>query len=213
MGMNNDAIGLGEVLFSKTRRQVFRLLFGQPDSAYHLNEIVRLAGVGIGSVSRELEKLTTAGLINAEKVGNQKHYRANQDSPIYAEIRGIVLKTFGLADVVRAALAGLSKQIGLAFVYGSVAKGNDTASSDIDLLVIAEGLSYADLVTALAVAEQQLGRAINPTVYTPEEVRRKLDEGNAFVQRVLEQPKLILLGDKDDIPAVGEPGAHRRAKA
>ncbi len=200
MRTNDSVHGLGDVLFSKTRRHLFRLLFGQPDRTYHVNELVRLAGVGIGSVSRELDKLSSSGLVTVERVGNQKRCQANKASPIFGEIRGIVLKTFGLGDVLRDALSGLADRISVAFVYGSVAKGTDTTDSDIDILVIGKELSYVDLVSALADAEQQLERPINPTLYTADEFRQKLGATSAFLVRILDQPKLFLLGGKDDIP-------------
>ena len=212
MGMIVDKPGLGEVLFSKTRRQVFRLLFSQPGRAYHLNEIVRLAGVGTGSVARELERLTAAGLVQVEKVGNQKHYQANAASPIYREIRGIVLKTFGLADVLKSALKSLQDRIRVAFVYGSVASNSDTAASDIDLLIIGSDLSYAELMSVLAGAEETLARPVNPSLYTAEEFSRKLGEDNGFLLRILEQPKIFLSGDKDDLPKSGKPGADQGAE-
>jgi predicted nucleotidyltransferase len=212
MGINDGKPGLGEVLFSKTRRQVLRLLFGQPGRAYHLNEIVRLADVGTGSVARELEKLTAVGLVQVEKVGNQKHYEANRASPIYPEIHGIVLKTFGLADVLKAALATLQDRIRVAFVYGSVASNTDTAESDIDLLIIGADLSYPELMNVLAGAEETLARRINPTLYSSGEFARKLGEDSAFLQRVLKQPKIFLVGDKDDVPKSGEPGTSEGAE-
>lgn len=212
MGIDDGKPGLGEVLFSKTRRQVLRLLFGQPGRAYHLNEIVRLADVGTGSVARELEKLTAVGLVQVEKVGNQKHYEANRASPIYPEIHGIVLKTFGLADVLKAALATLQDRIRVAFVYGSVASNTDTAESDIDLLIIGADLSYPELMNVLAGAEETLARRINPTLYSSGEFARKLGEDSAFLQRVLKQPKIFLVGDKDDVPKSGEPGTSEGAE-
>jgi len=212
MGIDDGKPGLGEVLFSKTRRQVLRLLFGQPGRAYHLNEIVRLADVGTGSVARELEKLTAVGLVQVEKVGNQKHYEANRASPIYPEIHGIVLKTFGLADVLKAALATLQDRIRVAFVYGSVASNTDTAESDIDLLIIGADLSYPELMNVLAGAEETLARRINPTLYSSGEFARKLGEDSAFLQRVLKQPKIFLVGDKDDVPKSGEPGTNEGAE-
>ena len=212
MGIEDGKPGLGEVLFSKTRRQVLRLLFGQPGRAYHLNEIVRLADVGTGSVARELEKLTAVGLVQVEKVGNQKHYEANRASPIYPEIHGIVLKTFGLADVLKAALATLQDRIRVAFVYGSVASNTDTAESDIDLLIIGADLSYPELMNVLAGAEETLARRINPTLYSSGEFARKLGEDSAFLQRVLKQPKIFLVGDKDDVPKSGEPGTNEGAE-
>jgi len=200
---NNTGKGLGEALFSKTQRQVLGLLFGNPGRSYYTKEIVRLAGVGMGSVQRELEKLAAVGLLSVTQIGNQKHYQANRTAPIFEELRGIVLKTFGLAGVLREALADLASRISVAFVYGSVAKASDTASSDIDLLVISPSLGYTDLVARLAETEARLGRTVNPTLYKPADFARKLAEGNAFLGRVLDQPKIFLIGTEDDIPQPG----------
>ncbi len=190
---------LGDALFTKTQQQVLRLLFGQPGRSFYANEIVRYAGLGIGTVQRELARLSEVGLLTVTRQGNQKHYQANAASPIFEELRGIVVKTFGVADVLKAALQPVADKIQLAFIYGSVAKGRDTAESDIDLMVIADGLSYTALMTLLGEVEAQLGRAVNPTLYSPAELKRKRKEDNAFVQRVLQQPKTILMGSIDDI--------------
>ncbi len=201
MGMNKETpFGIGDALFTKTQRQVLGLLFGNPDRTYYINEIVRKAEVGIGTVQRELEKLTAAGLLTVKKVGNQRHYQANPRSPIFQELRGIVLKTFGVADELRRALAPFSEKILVAFVYGSIAKGADTATSDIDLMVISGDLGYPEVISAFSNAEIKLGRAVNPTLYNPAEIRRKLAEDNNFLKRVTEQEKIILIGSEDDIP-------------
>ena len=192
--------GLGEALFSKTQRQVLGLLFGNPDRSYYAKEIVRLAGVGIGTVQRELEKLSGAGLLSVKRVGNQKHYQADRQSPIFEELRGIVQKTFGVGDVLRLALAELAGQITVAFVYGSVAKGTDKANSDIDVMIITEELSYDRAFSALAPVESKLGRTVNPTLYKPAEFRAKLIADSGFLGRVLEQPKIFLIGTENDIP-------------
>jgi predicted nucleotidyltransferase/DNA-binding transcriptional ArsR family regulator len=200
MGMIDDEpTGLGDVLFSKTQRQVLGLLFGSPDKSYYANEIVRYAGVGSGAVQRELEKLKGAGLLTVSQVGNQKHYQANRHSPIFEELRGIVIKTFGLSDTLRAGLSGLAQRIKAAFIYGSVAKATDTASSDIDLMIVSPDLSYAEVMARLAETESRVGRRINPTLYKPEDFARKRAEDNAFVNRVLEQPKIFLIGTEDDL--------------
>src|SRR5262245_48161726 len=159
-----EATGLGDVLFSKTQRRVLGLLFGNPDRSYFANEIFRLAASGIGAVHRELTALEQAGLVTATRVGAQKHYQANRKSPIFDELRGIIVKTFGVADVLRDELAPLASDIRAAFIYGSIAKGGDTSSSDVDLMVIADGLSYSDLFAAAASAERRLGRKVNPTI-------------------------------------------------
>jgi predicted nucleotidyltransferase len=197
MGTTRSA--LPDVLFSKTQRRVLGLLFGDPTRSYYTNEVVRFAGSGIGAVQRELENLSAAGLLTVTRIGNQKHYQANRESPIYSELRGIVLKTFGVADVLRGALAPLGDRIQLAFIYGSVAKGTDTASSDIDLMIISAQLSYPDVVVALEAAEQGLGRTINPSIYKPDEFRRKIAEDNAFLKRVTDQPRIFLIGSDDGL--------------
>ena len=190
---------LGDALFTKTQQQVLRLLFGQPGRSFYANEIVRYAGLGIGTVQRELARLSEAELLVVTRLGNQKHYQANASAPIFEELRGIVIKTFGVADVLKGALAPFVDKIQLAFIYGSVANGTDTAKSDIDLMVIAKGLSYTALMSQLGEFEAQLGRAVNPTLYSPAELNRKRKEENSFVQRVLHQPKIILMGSMDDI--------------
>jgi predicted nucleotidyltransferase len=171
MGMNKETpSGIGDALFTKTRRKVLGLLFSNLDKTYYFNEIVRMAGVGIGTVQRELEKLTAAGLLTVRKVGNQKHYQANPKSPIFQELRDIVLKTFGVANELLRALEPFSEKIVVAFVYGSIAKGADTASSDIDLIVISGDLVYPEVISTFADAEATLGRAVNPTLYCPAEI-------------------------------------------
>lgn len=192
---------LGEVLFSKTQRQILGLLFGHPDKSYFAKEIYRLAGVGVGTVHRELEKLTAVGLLTLQRVGNQKHYRANNKSPIFEELCGIVQKTFGLADVLREALSGHADQVELALIYGSVAKETDRADSDIDVLILSQALSYSQVLTLFATSEARLGRRVNPTIYSPEEFLGKLKSDNHFARRIIEQPKIFLIGSEDDLPA------------
>lgn len=205
--------GLGDALFTKTQRQVLALFFGNPDRSYYTKEVVRYAGVGIGSVQRELEKLGGAGLLTVTRIGNQKHYQANRLAPIFGELRGIVLKTFGLADVLRQALASFANRISVAFIYGSVAKATDTASSDIDVMIVAPDLSYSEVVAFFAEPEASLGRAINPTLYKPEDFARKLAEDNAFLSKVLNQPRIFLIGTDDDIPKSGKSGQDRPPEA
>lgn len=201
MGMNGKTpSGIGDALFTKTQRQVLGLLFGHADKSYYINQIVRIADVGIGTVQRELEKLASAGLLTVRKIGNQKHYQANPGSPIFQELRGIVLKTFGVADELRRSLETVSAKIVVAFVYGSIARGTDTANSDIDVMVISDELSYPEVIGSFAGAEEKLGRSVNPTLYTPSEVRRKRAEDHSFLKRVTEQGKIFLIGSADDLP-------------
>jgi predicted nucleotidyltransferase len=198
---NIGTTSIGEVLFSSVQRRVLAILFGEPDRSFYTNEIARRGKTGRGALQRELERMTSSGLVNVTTSGAQKYYSANTNSPIFHELRGIVLKTFGLTDVLRSALSDLSARIRFAFVYGSVAKGADTAASDIDVMVVADGLSYGELFEALGKAEETIGRKISPTLYSPEEFSRKVGDDHHFVTRVLAQPKLLLIGEDRDIPA------------
>ncbi len=190
---------LASALFPKVRQRVLAVLFGNPGRSFYANEVIALAQSGTGAVQRELAALSEAGLLTVTRQGNQKHYQANAEAPVFAELRGLVLKTMGLADVLRAALAPLSPQIELAFVYGSVAKQQDTADSDIDVMIVSEDLGYADVFAALESATATLGRKVNPTLYTPAEMAKRISQDNAFVTRVLQQPKIWLIGNEDQL--------------
>lgn len=186
-----------DALFPAVRQRVLAVLFGSPDRSFYANELIALARSGTGAVQRELASLLAAGLITVRDQGNQKHYQANAASPVFAELRGLVLKTVGLADVLRAALAPLAGQITMAFVYGSVARREDTAASDVDVLIVSDALGYAEVFGALESAAQTLGRTINPTLYTRAELARRRAQDNAFVTRVLDQPRIWLMGDEE----------------
>ena len=192
--------GLSNALFTKTQQRVLGLMLGNPDRSYYANEIMRFAGAGIGTVQRELESLTLAGILTVRKVGNQKHYQANRSAPIFEELRGIVLKTFGVADVVREALAPLEKHIAAAFIFGSLAKGTDTAHSDVDVMIIGTKLSYTDVIPHVVKAQSRIGRTINPSIYTAAELGRKLAGANSFLVAVMKQPKIFLIGSESDLP-------------
>ena len=192
---------LADALFSSTQQKVLAILFGESERSFYATEIIQRAGSGSGAVQRELAKLEQGGLVTTLRTGNQKHYRANGDSPIFLELRDIVQKTVGIADPIRAALQPISKQIIAAFVYGSVAKRQDTARSDIDLMVITDSLAYSELYRTLEPLSRTLGRRINPTVYSREELARRIVRRNAFVRRVLDQPKIFLIGTEHDVAA------------
>jgi len=200
MGTMTEHSGLGAALFTKTQRQVLGLLFGHPEQSYYLNEIVRFAGVGIGTVLREVEKLARAGLLTVSKVGNQKHYQANANAPIFDELCGIARKILGVGELLRQALTPLSGRITVAFIYGSVAKGTDTAGSDIDLLLIADDVSYGEILSLCSEVESQLGRSVRPTLFSSAEFRARLAADSGFVTRVVAQPKIFLIGSADDLP-------------
>lgn len=197
----SSAGSLADALFTGTQQRVLGLLFGQPARSFYATEIIGLTGGGSGAVQRELARLVQSGLVTVCPVGNQKHYQANPDSPIFAELCGIARKTVGLAEPLREALAPLAGQIKAAFVYGSVARKADTASSDIDLMVVSDTLSYADLFATLEVAGASLGRPVNPTIYTSAELARRIGQDNAFVTKVLQQPKLWLIGGESELAA------------
>jgi len=198
---SQPAVGVAGALFNRVQQRVLGILFGNPGRSFYTNEIIEIAGSGTGAVQRELARLVGSGLVTVTRVGNQKHYQANAGSPVFEELRGLILKTSGLADVVREALEAVAPQLSAAFIYGSVAKGQDTASSDIDLMVVSETLTYGDLFGALEQAGQRLGRPVNPTICTREELSRRMAEDSSFVRRVLKQSKLWIIGGEDDLGA------------
>lgn len=190
---------LADALFSGTQQRLLGLLFGQPDRSFYATELIQLAGVGSGTVQRELVRLAQSGLVTVKPVGNQKHYQANPASPIYEELCGVVRKTVGLAEPLRAALTPFISQIKVAFVYGSIAKKEDTASSDIDLMVVSDTLTYGDLIVALQTVAELLGREVNPNILTQQDFTNRLKEKGAFVSRVMAQPKVWLIGGESDL--------------
>src|SRR5437899_952652 len=194
---------LSNTLFSKARQRVLALLYGQPDCTFHTNEIIRLTHSGTGAAQRELEKLAVIGLITAQSIGNQKRYKANCDSPLFAEIRSIVIKTFGLSDVLRQALAPIASQIDIAFIYGSIAKQEDTSTSDVDLMLICDNLTYSDLFKLLEDTQVKLGRPIHPTFYSSSEWTRKYKANNHFLAQIIKQPKIFLIGTEDELNKLG----------
>ncbi len=187
------------ILFSKTRQSVLALLYLHPEKKFYTNEIIRYAQCGTGAVQRELQKLCEAGLIMVEKIGNQKQYRANQSSPLFIDLQNIIIKTFGVGDVLREALFSVKNEIKIAFVYGSIASNEIKTKSDIDLMIISDALSYADIFPLLISPEEKLGRPINPTFYSQKEWSSKRNSENNFVQSVIARPKIFLIGDLDDL--------------
>lgn len=188
---------LAGALFTTTQQRVLGLLFGQPERSFFATELINLAGAGSGAVQRELQRLAESGLVSVERVGNQKHYRANRQAPIYEELQGIAVKTLGPAYVLQAALAPLAKRIHLAVLYGSVAKRSDSASSDIDVLIVAEGVTLEDVYKLLEPAEKRLARTISPTLYTLREFERRRAARNPFLEKVLAGKHELLIGSAD----------------
>lgn len=190
---------LADALFSTTQKRVLGMLFGQPDRSFYATELIHMLGVGSGAVQRELARLAESGLVTVHHVGTQKHFQADPNSPIYHELCGIMLKTVGLAEPLRHALQNFADRIKVAFIYGSVAQGADSAKSDIDLMLICKNLSYADVFEALQAAEAKLGRPVNPTIYSPTEWAKKRKREDSFAAKVAERPKLYLIGTEQDL--------------
>jgi predicted nucleotidyltransferase len=204
--INSEAapISISDALFPQVRQRVLALLFGRAERSFYANEVIALAQSGSGAVQRELADMAQAGLLTVTRVGNQRHYQANSACPVFAELRTLVLKTSGLADVLRLALLPLAAQISGAFVYGSVAKQTASSSSDVDVLIVSEALAYAEVFGALEAASASLARPVNPTLYTPTELKRRVAEDRSFIKRVLEQPKIWLLGSERDLGLIDQ---------
>jgi predicted nucleotidyltransferase len=195
---------IAEVLFGGTRRNVLALLLGRPDQKFYLREIARETGAGLGALQRELAQLVEAGLILRAPHGRQVYFSANTGSPVFEELRSILDKTAGLADVLRSALLDFHERIDAAFVYGSVATGRQTSESDVDLFVVGT-LRLGELLPVLARVQRRVGRAVNATIHRPEELLEKYRAREHFVRRVLERRKLMLIGSDDELARlVGE---------
>jgi predicted nucleotidyltransferase len=187
-------MSISAALFSDSQSRVYRWLFGHPERSFHLSELLRLTGLGSASLQRELGKLAAAGLVHSEKVGNLRRFQANKKSPVYEELASLTRKTLGAQPLLREALAPIEAKLDLAFIYGSIAKGAETAASDIDVAVVGCDLLLSDLLKLLLPAETQLGRKINPTLYTPAEFKRRRAQKDSFLNRVLAQPVIPLIG-------------------
>ena len=189
-------------LFGKTRRLVLSLLFMNPGRSYYLRQIVKLTGAGLGPVQRDLRKLTEAGLVVHKKDGLQVYWQANSKSPIFNEIRSIIVKTTGLADILRKSLAKLTGSIKAAFLFGSYARGKDHPSSDIDILVVGD-VKLLEVIKAIRPYRENLMREVNPIVISEAEFFNKVKAGNNFIGQIWDGPKIWLVGDKDDLKDMG----------
>lgn len=198
MGMMEYERKLSAYLFNKTRRGLLALLFGRPDESFYVTQIVQRLGSGSGAVQRELRMMTESGIVVRERKGNLVYYRANSSSPIFSELKNIVRKTFGVADVIRDSLSPISKKIRVAFIFGSVARSADDRASDIDVMVIGV-VSFADVSSSISQAEKLIQREINPVVYPPVEFKQKVKEDHHFVKTVLEDERIFLIGDEGEL--------------
>ena len=199
---------LASLLFGAYRRGVLALLLLRPEESLHLREIARAMDKAPGTLMRELNALAQAGVLARKRVGNQVHFQANPGCPIFEDLRNILKKTVGVADVLREALAPLAGRIRAAFVYGSMARGEERAGSDLDLMIVGE-VRFAEVVAALAPAQEALRREVNPNVYPALEFRKKAAAGEPFLKRVLAERKIFIIGGEDDL---GQLVAHRKAQ-
>jgi predicted nucleotidyltransferase len=194
-----ETVSLSNALFSKVQQRVLALVFGQPERSFYASEIIRNVRSGTGAVERELSRLQRSGIVSVERIGNQKHYRANRQSPIFAELQSLVIKTVAIAEPLRKSLEPFADKIEAAFVYGSVAKGTDTAGSDIDLMVIGDELDYSELYAALLDVEGVLGRKVSPTFLSPKDWRRKVSDKGSFINKINALPKIFVFGSERDL--------------
>ena len=209
-------MGLAGALFSRVQQKVLALLFTNPDRSFYTRQIVNTLNSGTGAVERELTKLERSGLVLIEKIGNQKHYSANRDAAIFQELQSILRKTVGLHDPLRSALAPFADRIKAAFVYGSVARGDDTARSDIDLMVISDDLTYSDIFGSVQEAEKMLARPINPNMMDAASWKKRQASKNHFVSSIIKAPKIFIVGSEKDLMGErqsGEPRKDRKAQA
>lgn len=198
MGRTTDPAGETPPLFGRTRQALLGVLYSRTDEEHLQEGLIQSAGLGRGTVQRELEYLARAGVVRRLVRGRQVYFQANPESPIFAELRGIVVKTTGVADVLRGALARLSERISVAFIYGSVAKGAERRDSDVDVMVIGDA-SFAQVAEALGQAQKTLGREVNPSVYAAADFRAKLKAKHHFLRTVLSARKIFLVGDEDEL--------------
>jgi uncharacterized protein len=190
-------------LFGKTRQAVLALLYGRTDSSLYTKQVLDAVKIGRGAVQRELKNLTDTGIIIREVQGRQVYYRANEKCPIFNELKSIVRKTFGVADVLRQSLSPQAGRVQVAFIFGSVARSADDRRSDIDLMVVGK-ITFGEVVTLLKPVEEKMGREVNPIVYPVAEFKKKVKEDHHFVKTVLEEEKIFVIGDEDELGKLAE---------
>lgn len=189
---------LASILLGSYRRRALGLLLLHPEQSYHVREISRLTDTSVGTLHKELTKLAQAGLLLRKEIGNQVHYAANTQCPVFPELQGLLRKTSGVVDVLREGLDEIAERIAVSLVFGSVARGEELAGSDVDVLVIGS-VPFVEIVKALHPAQSMLQREVNPVVYSADEFRRKLTKGDAFLRGIMEGKKLFLIGDENDL--------------
>lgn len=211
MSTSSTSSSLAAALFGQTRRVILAILYGHPDEAYYLRQLARSTGAGLGAVQREIKRLTEAGIVTRAVRGRQVYYQANRDCPVFVELKGLVVKTTGVADVLLAALGPLAGRIQLAFIYGSVARLEQKSISDLDLMVVG-GVSFGEIISALTAAQERLAREVNPTVYSTAEFKAKLRAGHHFLTSVVRREKIFLTGDEHELARLGAKRLAQRAQ-
>ncbi len=186
---------LADSLFTTTQKKVLGLLYLHPEQSFFLNEILRKTGMGVATIKRELDRMLSTDIVQLKKIGNQHHYQANKNNAIYKELSSIVLKTFGMSDVIKSALEPVLNKMNWVFVFGSMVNGKDTANSDIDLMVIGD-VGFSEIVRIMHPIEKALAREINPKVYSAQEWNALLEENGEFVKEVMLKPKINIIGSE-----------------
>jgi predicted nucleotidyltransferase len=194
-------------LFGKTRQRILALLFSNSDRSYYLREIARLTGCGLGAVQNELDLLSRLGYLDREKKGKQLYFKVNHRNPVFAELKGFVVKSYGFAALLSQALLTLKHKIEVAFIYGSFATGSESADSDIDFIVVGE-TSLHDVVLATMSVREYLARDLCPIVMSPEEFSERMSSENHFLLHILRGPKMFLIGGDDELERLGGEGIH-----
>jgi DNA-binding transcriptional ArsR family regulator len=194
---------LSAALFGKARRAILALLFGHPDESFYLRQVIRAAGTGQGAVQRELKRLSEAGVIKRVVRGRQVFYQANRQCAVFDELLGLVAKTIGAAEILRAALAPMADRVLIALIHGSFARGEQRQGSDVDLLVVGK-VTFAEVVSALGPSQEKICREINPLVYPPAEFKKKMRLGHHLLQNIVGGPKIFLIGDDRDLARMAE---------
>ena len=187
-------MSLSSALFTSSQSQVLGWIFGHPEREFHFSELLRLTQLSSASLQRELNRLSESGIVNSKKVGNLRIFKADQKSPVYQELHSLVKKTLGIDHEISIALTPLHQNLEHALIYGSVAKNTDTASSDIDLMLVGKNLRLSKILDLLTPVESKLGRKINPTCYTPKEFESRRAERASFVNKVLALPTIAVYG-------------------
>ncbi len=189
---------LANALFTSTQQNVLGLLYSQPNRSFYTKEIIRLTGMGVATIKRELDRMVGAGILSMTKIGNQHHYQADQNCPLYHELLAIIKKTVGVSDTLKSALSPLVDRINWAFIFGSVASNKETATSDIDLMVIGDA-SFSDVVKVLYLIQETLAREINPKIYRVAEWNQMRHSNDAFINEILSKPRMDIVGDINEL--------------